>query len=240
MSIQTKLKSFKLAGIVKSFEVRIQEAQESNMSYTEFLELILEDEDLSRKDNKKKRLFTKAKLPTVKHISDFDFSFQPSIKKAEITQLGSCGYIQEGKNVVFIGNPGTGKSHLAIALGVKALGLGYSVLFTTLWNMIDTLQQSRADLSYKRKIEYYCKPDLLIIDELGYRAMSNTTVEDFFEIISKRHEQKSTIITTNKKLADWDKVLLDKTLSSALVDRILQNCSVIEIDGVSYRTKNSN
>jgi len=240
MSIPFKLKQFKLAGIVKSFEIRVQEAQESNMSYTEFLELLLEDENISRKENKKKRLFNKAKLPSIKHISDFDFTFQPTIKKAEITQLSSCLYIKEAKNIVFIGKPGTGKTHLSIALGVKALTLGYSVLFTSLWNMISTLQQSRADLTYKKKIDDYCKPDLLIIDELGYRTMNNTTVEDFFEIISKRHEQKSTIITTNRKLVDWDKVLLDKTLSSALVDRVLQNCSVIEIEGESYRTKSIN
>ena len=240
MSIPFRLKQFKLAGIVKSFEIRVQEAQESNMSYTEFLELLLEDENISRKENKKKRLFNKAKLPSIKHISDFDFTFQPTIKKAEITQLSSCLYIKEAKNIVFIGKPGTGKTHLSIALGVKALTLGYSVLFTSLWNMISTLQQSRADLTYKKKIDDYCKPDLLIIDELGYRTMNNTTVEDFFEIISKRHEQKSTIITTNRKLVDWDKVLLDKTLSSALVDRVLQNCSVIEIEGESYRTKSIN
>ena len=240
MSIPFKLKQFKLAGIVKSFEIRVQEAQESNMSYTEFLELLLEDENISRKENKKKRLFNKAKLPSIKHISDFDFTFQPTIKKAEITQLSSCLYIKEAKNIEFIGKPGTGKTHLSIALGVKALTLGYSVLFTSLWNMISTLQQSRADLTYKKKIDDYCKPDLLIIDELGYRTMNNTTVEDFFEIISKRHEQKSTIITTNRKLVDWDKVLLDKTLSSALVDRVLQNCSVIEIEGESYRTKSIN
>lgn len=237
MSIHSKLKSFKLAGIANSFETRIQEAQESNLSYTDFMELLLEDETVSRIDNRRTRLFGKAKLPSNKNISDFDFSFQPSVKKAEIVQLSSCLYLKEAKNIVFVGKPGTGKTHLSIALGIKALNLGYSVLFTTLWNMINTLQQSRADLTYKKQIERFSNPDLLIVDELGYRTMSNTTVEDFFEIISKRHERKSTIITTNRPCSDWDKILLDKTLTSALVDRVLQNCSVIEINGESYRTK---
>lgn len=230
-----KLRKFNLAGMVKTLELRLSQAQEQNMSHQEFLELLLEDEKINREDNRRIRLHQKAKLPFIKYLSDFDFSFQPAIKKGYLIDLSTNTYIPKAENILFIGPPGVGKTHLSVSLGLAALKTGYTVFFTTVWDMITTLQQSRADHTYKQKVETYAKPDLLILDELGYRTMAETTVEDFFAIIAKRYEKKPTIITSNRDIASWDKIFFDKTLTGAIIDRLLHHCHTFVITGESYR-----
>lgn len=235
--IQKRLREFKLSGIVNALELRIKQAGEDNLGYAEFLSLLLEDEINRRADNRKSKLYRSAKLPFEKGIEDFDFTFQPSIKKQEIVELATCRFIEKKANLLLIGQPGTGKTHVSVALALEALGRSKTVLFTSVWDMINILQQSRADYSYQRKIQMYLKPDLLILDELGYRSMAEATVEDFFEIVSKRYEKGSIIITSNRPLHQWDSVFIDKTLTTAIVDRLMHHCSLIEIKGESYRVK---
>lgn len=235
--IQKNLRLFKLSGIVGTLEMRIKQAMDENFGYAEFLGLLLEDEITRRSDNRRNKLYRGAKLPFEKGIEDFDFTFQPSIKKQEILELATCHFLEKKANLILIGQPGTGKTHLSVAIALSALGRGKTVLFTTIWDMINTLQQSRADYSYQRKIQAYLRPDLLILDELGYRSMAEATVEDFFEIVSKRYEKGSIIITSNRALHEWDKVFIDKTLTSAVVDRLMHHCTLIEIKGESYRVK---
>ncbi len=235
--LQKKLRAFKLSGMVDTLEMRLKEAGSDTLSYSEFLGLLLEDEVTRRADNRKNRLYHGARLPFEKGLEDFDFTFQPSLKKQEILEFATCHFLERKANVVFIGQPGTGKTHLSVALALQALGRGKTVLFTTVWDMINTLQQSRADYSYQKKIQSYLKPDLLILDELGYRSMAEATVEDFFEIVSKRYEKGSMIITSNRPIHQWDSVFVDKTLTTAVVDRLMHHCSVIEIKGESYRFK---
>lgn len=234
-----KLREFKLSGIVRTVDVRLSEAISQNLSHSEFLELLLEDEVNQRSDNKRKRLYGGAKLPFEKGIEDFDFTFQPSVKKAEILELSTGNFIGRHENILFIGQPGTGKTHLSVALGLKALGYGYTVLFTSVAEMITTLEQSRADLSYNKKIQLYTKPDLLILDELGYKTMAESTVEDFFEIVSRRYERGSIIITSNRSFQEWDKIFIDKTLTGAILDRLVHHCHIIQIKGESYRVQHS-
>ena len=235
--LEKKLKGLKLAGMVKVLELRLKQAQEDNMSFSEFLGLLVEDELNSRSDNRRSRLYKEAHLPFEKGLEDFDFAFQPSIKKAEILELSTCHFLERRTNILLIGQPGTGKTHLSVALGLKILGYGKTVLFTSVWEMIQRLQASRADFTYQRKIEEYLKPDLLILDELGYRSMGEKTVEDFFEIVSRRYEKGSIIVTTNRSIAEWDKVFIDRTLTTAIVDRLMHHSTVIEIKGESYRFK---
>ncbi len=234
-----KLREFKLSGIVRTVDVRLSEAISQNLSHSEFLELLLEDEVNQRSDNKRKRLYGGANLPFEKGIEDFDFTFQPSVKKAEILELSTGNFIGRHENILFIGQPGTGKTHLSVALGLKALGYGYTVLFTSVAEMITTLEQSRADLSYNKKIQLYTKPDLLILDELGYKTMAESTVEDFFEIVSRRYERGPIIITSNRSFQEWDKIFIDKTLTGAILDRLVHHCHIIQIKGESYRVQHS-
>lgn len=239
VTIGQKLSTLKLAGMKKTLDIRLSQSQaDDSLSYSEFLDLLLEDEITNRQDNRRKELYRAAHLPFEKGIEDFDFSFQPSIRKKEVLELASGNFL--GKtNVLFVGQPGTGKTHLSVALGIRALMEGKSVLFTTLWDMLDNLYQSRADYSFDKKIQYYLKPDLLILDELGYKSLAVQAVQDLFEVIARRYEKKSTIITSNRAVSEWDKIFLDKTLTTALLDRFLHYCYVIEITGDSYRMKDN-
>lgn len=237
IDLKKHLKDFKLSGMVKTLELRLKQAEEETIACSEFLALLLEDEINQRTDNRRSRLYTSARLPFEKGLEDFDFSFQPSLKKQEILELATCRFLEKKANILFIGQPGTGKTHLSVALGLQALGYGKNVLFSSVWEMIQRLQASRADLSYQKKLEEYLKPDLLILDELGYRSMAEKTVEDFFEIVSRRYEKGSIIITSNRSISEWDKVFIDKTLTTAVVDRLMHHCTVIEIKGESYRFK---
>lgn len=235
-----KLRDFKLSGITRTLEVRLTQAVDQNLSHREFLELLLEDEVNQRSDNKRKRLYSRARLPFEKDLEDFDFTFQPSVKKAEILELATGNFIGKHENIIFIGQPGTGKTHLSVALDLKALSYGYTVLFTSVADMIISLEQSRADLSYQKKIQQYLKPDLLILDELGYKNMAESTVEDFFEIVSRRYEKGSIIITSNRDFQEWDKIFIDKTLTGAILDRLVHHCHLITIKGESYRVYHRN
>jgi DNA replication protein DnaC len=237
VSINKQLSALKLAGMKKTLDIRLSQA-EDGLAYTELLGLLLEDEITNRQDNRRKELFRSAHLPFEKGIEDFDFTFQPSIRKKEILELATGNFL--GKtNVLFVGQPGTGKTHLSVALGARTLMMGRSVLFTTLWDMLDNLNQSRADLSFAKKIQSYLKPDLLILDELGYKSLAVQAVQDLFEVIARRYEKKSTIITSNRAVSEWDKIFMDKTLTTALLDRFLHYCHVIEITGESYRMKSN-
>lgn len=238
VSLTKKLREFKLSGISRTLPVRLEEAVSSNLSHSEFLELLLEDEMNQRSENRRKRLYEGAHLPFEKDISDFDFTFQPSIKKAEILELATGNFIGKKENIIFVGQPGTGKTHLSVALGLKALGYGYTVYFTSVAEMITTLEQSRADLSYQKRVQVYSKPDLLILDELGYKSLAESTVEDFFEIVSKRYEKGSIIITSNRDFKEWDKIFVDKTLTGAILDRLVHHCHIVTIKGESYRVQN--
>lgn len=236
-SAMRKLKDFKLSGIARTVPVRLEEAQSRAFSHQEFLELLLEDEANQRAENRRKELYGSAHLPFEKGLEEFDFTFQPSVKKVELLELATGNFITKRENVIFVGQPGTGKTHLSVSLALAALGQGFRVLFTSVWEMITTLEQSRADMSYQKKIQLYTKPDLLILDELGYKNMAASTVEDFFEIVSKRYEKGSIIMTSNRPFGEWDKIFIDKTLTGAILDRLVHHSHIITIKGESYRVQ---
>lgn len=240
LSLKTKLKSFKLAGMYNSIDQRLAYANENSISYTEFLELLLEDEINNRLDNSYKKRYSKAKLPAHKSIEDFDFSFQPSINKRQINDSLTCSFIKESKNIVFIGNPGTGKTHLSIAIGLTALLKGFKVLFTSVSEMLINLHASKADNSFYKKLDSYLNPDLLILDELGFKCLPNYSADDFFEVISKRYEKGSIIITTNKSFEQWPEIFTDNILANAILDRIVHHSSIFKITGHSFRSHHLN
>ena len=236
--LKSRLKSFKLSGIYNTVDERLSFAKDKSLSYQEFLELLLEDEENNRRENSYKKRYSRAKLPCLKRIEDFDFSFQPSIDRRVINDFATCQFIDQRKNIIFLGEPGVGKSHLSVAIAIKALLKGRSVLFTQVSEMLQALHQSKADNSYYKKLDYYIKPELLVLDELGFKKIPSYSADDFFEVISKRYEKGSVIITTNKSFEEWGDIFADNILASAIIDRVVHHSTVIKVNGKSYRTKN--
>ena len=231
------LRNLKLSGIAKTLEVRNEQAIREKLSYMEFLELLIEDELANRKDNSYKKRFQKAHFPFTKTLEEYDFNFQPTLNRQEIYNLATCEFIRKKENVVFIGPPGTGKTHLSISIGIKALQQGYKVIFTTVSDMMSALFESKADNSYAQKLKYYLSSDLLILDELGFRKLNEHIVDQFYEIISQRYEKGSLIITSNKTFDEWGNIFWDSILASAILDRIVHHCHLILIKGESFRMR---
>lgn len=235
--LNKQLRQLKLAGIVNSLGVRNEYAIKSNLSYIEFLSLLVEDEISNRRDNSYKKRLHSAHFPYRKTLEEFDFSFQAKLNKKLIYDLAAGGFVRRKENIVFIGPPGVGKTHLAVAIGIKVLQQNYKVLFTTVYEMIENLVASKADNSYQREIKHYLDVDLLILDELGYKKIPQQAADEFFEIIAKRYEKGSIIITSNKSFKEWDDIFFDQVLATAIIDRIIHHCHTIIIQGESYRMK---
>jgi DNA replication protein DnaC len=231
------LKALRLSGVINSLELRIEEAIKNKLSYLEFFELVIQDEVINRTNRSNQNRLLKAKFKQHKTIEEFNFSYQPSINRQEIYALATCEFIRKKENIAFIGPPGTGKSHLATAIGVKAAHQGYSVLFATVNQMLEELYISRADNSFNQKLKKYLFPELLILDELGLRKLNQNSVDDLYEVIAGRYEQKSTIVTSNKTFDQWGRVLFDPVLATAILDRFVHHCHFVMIKGESYRMR---
>ena len=237
-NLKTKLRQFKLAGIVKSLEIRNKFAIDNNISYLEFMELLMDDELVNRKANSFGKRLIKSKINTMKSIDEFDFNYQPKLNKKHILDLASCRFINENKNIVRMGKPGVGKTHLANALGLEALKQGYNVLFLHINDLIDKLNTAKADGSYRQLMNILCATDLLILDELGFKKIPAEFIDGVFEVIRKRYEAGSIIITSNRNFEDWSNIFGDAVMASAIVDRLVHHAFIIKIDGDSFRTKN--
>ena len=236
-TLTKNLRNLKLSGVVKTVEVRNEQAIKEKLSYMEFLELLIEDELTNRKDNSYKKRFQKAHFPFTKTLEEYDFNFQPTLNHQEIYNLATCEFIRKKENIVFIGPPGTGKTHLSVSIGIKALQQGYKVIFTTVSDMMSALFESKADNSYAQKLRYYLSCDLLILDELGFRKLNEQIVDQFYEIVSQRYEKGSLIITSNKTFDEWGHIFWDSILVSAILDRIVHHCHLVLIKGESFRMK---
>jgi DNA replication protein DnaC len=235
----SRLKDLKLSGIIKTFDSRNEEAVANNLSYLEFFDLLLNDEVLNRQNNGSKKRIHKARFEFHKTLEEYNFNCQPSINKRFIYNLGTCEFVRKKENVAFIGSPGTGKTHLAIALGLRAIGQGYTVLFTTVNQMLEELFMSRADNSFTQKLKTYISTDLLILDELGLKKLNQNNVDDFYEVVSRRYEKGSIIVTSNKVFEEWARIFYDPVLASAILDRFIHHCHFVVIKGDSYRMKQS-
>ena len=236
--IKERLKQLRLSGAITSLESRNQYALENKISYMDFLELLLEDEWAIRQSNAYRHRLVQSRLNEQKRLDNYDFTWQPELDKKIIMDLAACRFIPEKHNVVLMGKPGVGKTHLANALGLEAIKKGYKVLFTHANNLIDQLHRSKADGKYQSMLAKINKIDLLIIDELGFRKIPQNGMDDFFEIIRGRYELGSIIITTNRSFKDWGSLFGDMVMASAIIDRIVHHATIIRINGNSYRIKN--
>jgi DNA replication protein DnaC len=230
-----QLKAIRLSGMAQKLTIRMQEAVANELSHIDFLSNLVADELSIRKDRLLQRRLKQAQFPGLKTIDQFDFAFNPSINRPQIKQLASSAFVAKGDNVLLLGPPGVGKTHLAVALGIQAIEKGFSVLYRSVFDLAkDIITHSEKEL-----VESLLKPNLLIIDELGMKNLNYNATELLLEIIHRRYQNKSIIIATNRPIEDWGKILGDNAAASAILDRFLESVHIIKITGKSYRLKNA-
>ena len=178
-----------------------------------------------------------SRLPAVKTLEEFDFSFQPSIKREQIDSLAELSFLERKENVVLLGPPGVGKTHLAIGLAIAAAQSGRRVYYGTLADLVTSLEEARAAGALKRRLAVLAAPSLMVVDEIGYLPVSQTGAMLFFQLMSRRYERASTVMTSNKGFEEWGEVLGDEVMAAALIDRILHHCHIVNIRGNSYRMR---
>jgi len=230
------LKQLRLSGILDTLTARNRQAIEGKLTHMEFLSLIVTDEIARRNQKKLEAAFRRANFRNQKTIEEFDFSFNPHINRSLIMELCSCRFMMEKVCIFIIGPCGTGKSHLAQALGHCAIRNGFNVLFTTASKLLGQLSASRAINGYERTFAKVTSVDLLIIDDFGLKPMKPPQDEDFHDVVSERYERRSTIITSNLDIPEWIDAFPNRILGEATIDRLRHGAYDVILDGKSYRT----
>jgi len=233
-SLRSALKQLRLSGLLESLEVRLHEAAGHGLNHVEFLELIVQDELVVRADRQLQRRVKAAQFRELKTLDDFDWSFNPSIKKKQVFDLATCRFVRD---VLLIGPPGVGKSFLAQAIGYQALKAGLLVLYRSIFDVVRDFLHDEALGGEDKVLARYLKPDLLLIDDMGMKQLPKRSGEYLFEIIMRRYETRSTLMTSNRPLEDWGKLIGDVPSATAILDRFLHHAEVVQITGKSYRLR---
>jgi DNA replication protein DnaC len=236
--IDTYLKTLSLHRIREIYQQEAENAANTKLSYQDYLLRLLEQQVLSKIDRSINRKVQLAAFPQLKRLEEFDFLYQPKINEQLIRELASLDFLKAAKNILFIGPPGVGKTHLAIALGIKATQARKSVFFFTAEQLTQVLAGAEVSGRLNKTLEDLTRVDLLIVDELGYLTLTKQTAKLFFQLVSKRYEKGAIIITSNKPFEQWGEIFVDDVVASAILDRLLHHSYPFLINGKSFRMKN--
>jgi DNA replication protein DnaC len=236
-ALRSSLRKLRLSGLLEGLEVRLQEAAGHGLSHAEFLELIVQDELAVRADRQLQRRVKAALFRELKPLDQFDWSFNPSIKKKQVFDLATCRFLREKRDVLWLGPPGVGKSFLVQAIGYQAIKAGYVVLYRSVFDVVRDFLHEEALSAEDKVLTRYLKPDLLIIDDMGMKQLPKRSGEYLFEIIMRRYETRSTMMTSNRPLEDWGKLLGDVPTATAILDRFLHHAELVQMNGRSYRLR---
>jgi len=237
-ALRKTLKQLRLSGLLESLEIRLQEAAGHGLSHGEFLELILQDELAVREDRQLQRRFKAAQFRERKSLQDFDWSFNPSIPRKQVYDLASCRFLRERRDVLWMGPPGVGKSFLVQAIGYQAIKAGYTVFYRSIFDLVRDFLHDEALGQEEKMLTKYLKPELLIIDDMGMKQLPRRSGECLFEVVMRRYETRSTMMTSNRPLEDWGKLLGDVPSATAILDRFLHHAELVRMTGRSYRLRN--
>ena len=237
--IKHALTLLELDGMYGSFEQLAEEGIKNHITLYDFLETLLEKEVVLKEDSRTVRWIQQARFPWQKTLKEFDFAFQPSINQAFIHELASARFVKQGKNVIFLGPPGVGKTHLSIALGIEAISQGYDVRFVLLNDLIDQFLKCDGNIvRVQRLLATLLRPKVLILDDIDYYTMGEDTSEFVFKLVIQRYNNNmSMIFTSNKSFDDWGGLFVQRQRASSAIDRITERAEIVEISGTSYRLK---
>lgn len=237
MEVEQLLAKLKLEYLEPQLDAVCEQAADQELDYKRFLVAALTTEWQGRQLRGIEARLRQARFPWVKTLDQFDFEFQPSVDRKVVRELASGSFVERAQNVVVLGPPGVGKTHLAIALGVKAVEAGYSVLFLTLEALMTRLVRAKHENRLERALQQLAYPKVLILDELGYLPLTREDASLFFRMVVRRYERASLIVTSNKSFLDWGEVFSDPVLATAILDRLLHHATTVNIKGESYRLK---
>ena len=237
MQLTTLIERMKMDHLAAQLDSVCEQASKKDWGYREFLTEALQLEWNGRHQKGVEVRLKMARFPWIKTIDQFDFSFQPSVDRKVVRELASTAFVDRAENIILLGPPGVGKTHLAIALGVKAVEAGHKVLFVTLESMISRLTRARLENRIDRQIQQFAYPKVMVIDEMGYLPLTREEAGLFFRLLTKRYEKASLIITSNKSFVDWGEIFNDQVLATAILDRLLHHSTTLNIKGESYRLK---
>ncbi len=236
-NVHRLLEDLKLSGIQRVLDSSIQRWSKEDKDVMELVEELLLAQKKENEQKRYQRDLQYSGLPFYKSLEEFDFAFQPSVDRKQVMNLKSLRFIHEKENVVLLGPPGVGKTHIAVSLCLEAIREGHKAYFVNAITLIDRLKKAFEERRLIKMLQYYKGVKLLVIDELGYLPLDTEGGKLFFELISQRYEYASTILTSNRSFTDWDKIFYDEVLASAVLDRLLHHSIILNIRGKSYRLK---